>query len=499
MTDDLNKLTMPRGLEKIATPRGEARSISSLANQPATSDPGADWFGPQQPLRPVAQEVAGRAYDYPTGFNLSTQPRAFEPLTFQMLRSLADSYDPVRLIIEKRKDQLTRLPWTIRAKHTGVGKRPKADHVSSRTRAIVDEVEQFFRYPSPELTFRIWIAQLLDDLLVLGAPTIYLERDSLGNLTSLNPVDAATVRRVIDERGRPPRPRRWDGRPFDWLGKQVTPQNYMELGFKIADGLLYPPAFQQILKGLPAANLTTLDLIYAPMRLRTNSVYGQSPLELIVTTVSTAFRRSMAQFEYFREGNQPDAVFSLPESWTPDQTMRFQEYWDSLFSGNLAARRRMKFIPTGTSNGYQALKEPPLKNEFDEWLVRIVCFAFSYPPAAFVSLSNRSIAEQHERTAEEEGVEPLKHWAAETINGIIEREFSDEVEFAWIEESDADPKVEAETVERLVNAGIISANEGRQRLGLEPSEDPAASQLMVKTATGLVKIGANVAPQDENT
>lgn len=224
------------------------------------------------------------------------------------------------------------------------------------------------------------------------------------------------------------------------------------------------------------------------MGLRTSGIYGRSQVSNIIGTISTAMRRSMAQYEYFREGNQPDAVFSLPESWTPEQVNRFQEYWDSIFSGNTAARRRMKFIPTGTSNAYTPLKEPPLKGEFDEWLVRIVYFAFSYPPAAFVSLSNRSIAEQHERTSEEEGLEPLKQWASDLINSIIEREFSDGVEFAWSEESEIDQRIEAEILERLVTNGIISSNEARERMGLEPSAQPGANLLAVKTANGFVSI-----------
>jgi len=115
--------------------------------------------------------------------------------------------------------------------------------------------------------------------------------------------------------------------------------------------------------------------------------FGRSPVEQIVITITTAMRRSFAQLEYFREGNQPDAVFGLPETWSPDKVQQFQDYWDSVYSGNLANRRRMKFIPSGTGSRYTALKEPPLKNEFDEWLVRIVCAAFNYSPSAFVSLS----------------------------------------------------------------------------------------------------------------
>lgn len=478
-------------IKKISTPRGDARTMTPLdtASHQFANQSGTGLFGPAAPLPPIAPEAAGRAFDYPQGFNLNLMPRAHEPVGFHVLRQLADSYDPVRLIIERRKDQMCRLPWTIRVKHEGLGKRPKAAEVSSQVRDAISEVTLFFKQPSPGLPFRSWLRAIIEDLLVLDAPAIYCERDSFGNLAALSYVDGATIRRIINDQGREPRPFIWNGEPFDFLGQRVSRDNYAALGFKIADGLLYPPAFQQVLKGLPAANLTSLDLVYSPLNTRTDSVWGRSPVEQIMMTISIAFRRSVSQLEYFREGNVPEGVFALPEGWTPDQVQRFQDYWDSLFVGNLAARRRMKFIPTGSGNAYTELKEPPLKNDFDEWLIRIVCFAFSYPPAAFVSLSNRSVAEQHERTAEEEGIEPLKNWVADVLNGVIAREFDDNLEFAWLEESEVDQKVEAEIIERLVSNGIITPNEGRDRLGLEPSPEPAANGLMVKTATGLVPIG----------
>lgn len=478
-------------IEKIATPRGEARTMTTLeaASRQFVDQSGSGWMGPGAPPAPLAgAEVAGRAFDYPVGYNLNSMPRAYEPVSFHTLRALADSYDPVRLIIERRKDQMTRLPWTIRVKHDG--KRPKSSEVSAPMRDLIGEVKRFFEHPTNGLNFRTWLRAVLDDLLILDAPAIFCERDGFGNLAALSPVDGSTIRRIINDQGRQPRPFVWNGIPFDFLGQRVTPQNYVGLGFVIADGLLYPPAFQQILKGVPAVNLTVLDLLYSPMNVRTNSVYGRSAVENIITTVSIALRRSMSQLEYFREGNVPEGVFALPESWTPDNVQRFQDYWDSLHSGNLANRRKMKFVPTGKGNAYTALKEPPLKNEFDEWLVRIVCFAFSYPPGAFVSLSNRSVAEQHERTAEEEGLGPLKQWLGDLINGVIQREFDDDtIEFAWLEEAEVDQKVEAEIIERLVTNGIITPNEGRERLGLEPSGNAAANELMVKTATGLIPIG----------
>ena len=96
-------------LTKISTPRGEGRSMTALSpydvsvsygSPTAAPGTGADWFGPLQPITPIAPpEVAGRAWDYVPGYNLNTTPRPYEPVTFEALRALADSYDPVRLII----------------------------------------------------------------------------------------------------------------------------------------------------------------------------------------------------------------------------------------------------------------------------------------------------------------------------------------------------------------------------------------------------------------
>ena len=44
-------------------------------------------------------------------------------------------------------------------------------------------------------------------------------------------------------------------------------------------------------------------------------------------------------------------------------------------------------------NCYQAFTEAPYKDEFDEWLARIVCYAFSLPPTAFIRQVNRATAE----------------------------------------------------------------------------------------------------------
>src|SRR3984957_19901794 len=85
--------------------------VSVSYGQPGAAGQGADWFGPLAPIPPP--QVAGRQWDYPSGYNLATTPRINEPISFQTLRGLAEGYDLLRLVIETRKDQVARLSWTI--------------------------------------------------------------------------------------------------------------------------------------------------------------------------------------------------------------------------------------------------------------------------------------------------------------------------------------------------------------------------------------------------
>ena len=485
---------MSGDLEKISTPRGEGRSMTPLSPTSVSvnyREAGADWFGPLQPLRPIAPaDVAGRAWDFPAGFNLNTQPRPYEPVSFEMLRAIADAYDPLRLIIERRKDQVCRLNWNIRPRHNGTGPRPKTSQLSAATQELVREVTEFFKTPSYEMPWRSWLRELMEDLFVIDAPSLAAERSPRGELIGLNPIDGSTIKRNIDRHGRTPRPLEWDGvTPFIWNGGEVNGANYRALGWQLHQGVAYPPAYTQILHGAPAATLTTRDLIYRPHNTRPGKPYGCSPVEQVIMTAGIALRRITSQGEYFQAGNVPAGIFNLPETWSVDQVSQFQSWWDTLFSGDLGRRRQMRFV--AGSGKYQPFLEPNLKADFDEWMIRIICFAFSYPPNAFVQLSNRSIAEEHSRTAELEGLQPVKQWATDFINEIIEREWrTDEVEFAFVEEEEVNQVEQSKILARLVESGIITANEAREKLGEAPDPNPAANTLMVKTATGYAPLGA---------
>lgn len=385
-----------------------------------------DFFGPARPIAPAAQEAAiGRAFDFPAGYNLQIRPRPYEPVSFAELRGLADAYDLVRLAIETRKDQMAHLDWSIQARDTGAKD------------ATATKLQTFFAQPDREHDFLDWQRMLLEDLLVIDAPAIYVRPTRGGQVYALEIIDGATIKRVIDDRGRTP----------------VPPD----------------PAYQQILKGIPAVDYTSDELIYRPRNVRSNRIYGFSPVEQLLTIVNIALRRQVSQLNYYTDGNIPDALAGVPATWTTQQIEQFQAHWDALLADDLAARRRLRFVPGEFK--WQQLKTESLFDEFDEWLARVVMFCFSLPALPFVKQQNRATAATAQESAEEEGLAPLKVWQKTLMDRLLAGPLrSPGYEFVWGDQESVDPLVQAQVDHIYVTDGVRTRNEIRANLGDAPME-----------------------------
>jgi len=382
------------------------------------------WMSPSQPMQPAAQEVAGRQYDFSIAQNIDYSNRVLSGVSWYELRALANNYDLLRCAIETRKDQVSKLEWAITPKDK------KADSENAR----IEELTKFFAYPDKINNWDLWIRMLMEDLLVIDAPTLYPRFTNGNKLYSLEIMDGATIRRLIDDSGRTPLPP--------------------------------SPAYQQVLKGIPAVDYSLDELIYAPRNLRPNTVYGYSPVEQIIMTVNIAIRRQLSQLQYYTEGNIPDAFITCPESWNTNQIKDFQITWDSYMSGNTGERRKAKFIAGGAQ--IHETRENPLKDDYDEWLARIICYCFNISPQALIKQMNRATAQTAQETAVEEGLTPIMSWIKNLINGIIVKYFGyTDVEFNWKEEVDQDPLTQAQVNDVYVKLGVKSVDEVRLELGLD--------------------------------
>ena len=409
------------------------------------------WMSPNQPIDPQAPEAAGRLRDYLVGYNLLYTPRGNELTSFEQLRLLADNCDLVRLAIETRKDQLSMLQWNI------VHIDPEKD-VSTDPR--VKKIQDILQYPDGRVAWRTWMRMLIEEVLVTDAVAIYPQKTYGGDVLGLEVMDGATLKVLTNADGRTPSPP--------------------------------SPAYQQVLKGIPAVDYTTAEIIYMPRNPRAYKFYGYSPVEQIQLTTNIAIRRAVSQLEYFTAGNIPEAFATLGLDWTSQQIKQYQEYWDTVLEGNQSFKRKVKFLPSGTK--IEQTRNVVLQDTFDEWLARLVCYAFSLPPTAFVKQATRTTSDVLQEAALDEGLAPLKQWVRDLMNYILRFHFGyADLEFQWIAENPLDPQSQATMLTAYLKTGAMTVNEVRQKIGMDPIPD--GDTALVYTASGATPFAEILAPK----
>ncbi len=400
------------------------------------------WMSPDQPVQPTAPEAEGRQFDYRVGANIFYTPRGTELTSFEQLRALADNCDILRSAIETRKDQLAALGWMI-----GNVEPEDDDQDDPATK----QVTQILRKPDGLHTWQSWIRMLMEELLVIDAPTIYPRKRNNGEFFAFELLDGSTIKPLIDAQGRSP--------------------------------LAPSPAYQQVLKGLPAVDYSRDELIYTPRNPRVHKFYGFSPVEQIILTVNIALRRSVSQLQYFTDGTIPAAFATLPAAWTPQQIGEFQEYWDTVVEGNQARNRQVRFAPDGSK--ITLLREAPLQDVFDEWLARVICFVFSIPPTPFIKQMNRATSQTQQETAASEGLSPLKTWVKELMDHLIQVHLGQpQLEFRWIDQAPLDPAIQATVLTSYQKQAVYSVNDMRAKLGEDPIAEDWANAYIIITAAG---------------
>jgi SPP1 gp7 family putative phage head morphogenesis protein len=317
----------------------------------------------------------------------------------------------------------------VKPREEKLARRPERD-----ARCI--EVEKFLAKPDGQTPFQPFFRQLEEDLLAIDAPCLERRRTRGGKLFGLEIVDGSTINLIVDNTGRRPR------------GENDI-------------------AFQQIIRGVVWANLLNRDLIYAPRNVRSGHIYGYSPVEQIIVSINTIIRRQASQLSYFTEGNVPKGIISSPEGFTNDMIRDLQTWFDQRIGGNVAQQQNVIWTPHDSK--YQPFKDAPIKDEFDEWLARIVAFAFSLPPTPFIRQMNKGTAGEDQERSLEEGLEPLKLWRKRLIDALIADDFGyPDLEFVFKVEREIDPKMQADIDDLALRNGSATIDEVRDNRGQEP-------------------------------
>jgi hypothetical protein len=409
-------------------------------------------FPAGEPMEPALKPgTPPRALVPPPFGNVMARPRVFSgaKLTpFEQLRALAE-FDLVQIALQDCRGQILGMEWEV-----GVRKEFAKQNVQTE----IDAARAWLDMPDPlaDVDFDTWLGKIIEEIYVTDALTLAPRMTRAGKPIGLEQIDGATIAVLLDDRGKP-----------------ALPPN---------------PAFQQVAHGRAETEFLLGEIWYLPRNARPNVPYGRSNVEQVLWTVNLALRRYLDDLSYYTSGNLPDALFAAPAAWNQNQIEEYQAYFDALLEGRTDKRAgALKFVPGGEGAALHILKTRDWAPEFNEWLARVICYAFQVSPLPLVRLMNRGTAETSEQAGIEGGVRPVAQFIASFINRYLKRCLAlTKVQFRWLEDEVEDADVVARRNVAYTHGGGQTFNEWREAIGGDPYEGEWAKRPMLVTQAGQV-------------
>lgn len=472
-------------------------------------------FGPFSPIVPVPVNPAepdtglplARREEYRVGWNLPVGQPGSEGLKladFGTLRTLADLYSVARACIQFLKSQISSLEWDVAptseaAKAMRNDKGAMKDFGERRGQAV-----KFFRRPDPDyFNWQSWMSAAMEEVLVFDALSIVL-RPKWGrglkkgllwsDLDSLNLISGPTVRPLYDMNGATPRPP--------------------------------APAYQQYLYGVPRVDLMTMirerdldegrlresalgrytnsQLLYLPTVPRRWTPYGFPPVERALIPVLAGLSKQGYQLDYFKEGTVPAVYISPGGDLTPNQIRELQDALNAI-AGDPAWHHKILVLPSGSHTEPQ--RPTPLADTFDEIVMTQVCSAFGVQPMQ-IGISPRAtggltspamannMAKASSNTQDMSTLQPTLLFLTGIMDTILQDVCGqDDMRFVFAGmQEEEDEETTTNLLVNQVSHALITIDEARDKLGLQPYGITESTEPGFLTPTGFMFLSQPAAP-----
>ena len=432
------------------------------------SQDGLSWYSPMQPVRPFGPSTAQPvAFQIWAGQNLIWTPRSDAEYSAADLKLLA-SYPLARICLENVKDIITRVQWEVQLRaRPGETREQVQRRTNQDNKDLIRNLNDFFQYPDREHNWAEWIRPMIDDLLIIDAPSVLVRKTFKGEIAELAVVRGEMITRYVDQQGFTPRPP--------------------------------SPAYAQNFWGMPFVDLTTDDLIYKPRNIAprnslSSQLYGMSPTEQVADEIKVGIARLQFSLSYYTEGSVPGVVHVVPRGTQPDKIEEAMEWMNSQLAGNLAKRNQWRLIQgfnePGKPDQILFTKEPLLANAiWDEKHIRQIAYAYGVSPQRLQKMI-RTEGKGTADAAELEGTLPWVLWVKGWHDFFIQRMLGlTDYEMAMNPFAEPDPLKNAAALTMMVSKAILTPNEARKRVGEELRPEPEADRLGVITGTGFVPVG----------
>jgi hypothetical protein len=138
------------------------------------------------------------------------------------------------------------------------------------------------------------------------------------------------------------------------------------------------------------------------------------------------------------------------------------ENWEQMLQGS-SGRDNVQFIPPGAKP--HLFERDVVKNDFDEWIARIICALVSIPATPFIREVNRATAEVSQAASIAEGHSSQLRWASDLVTRVMEQRFGPGLYWKWDTETAPDGSV----IVDLVKSGKLKPS-ALERLGFDQAE-----------------------------
>lgn len=463
----------------------------------------APYPAPIAPVLPGTGRQPPQLRDFPTAWN--TQINTSRAIPFTVLRDASMQVSIMRACIDTCISAITGLDWSFgidSAKARALAKKSNTSNhevISDLQDKYADDIERLHNWwIKPDrinnLTFVQWLTMVMEDELVLDAISLYPHFALGGDLHSMEIIDSATIKPLLDDRGATPQP------PY-------PAYQQIRYGFprgEYTQSVDPDQEFTSMIYGKPVSSADTDQLMYKIRNCRSNSPYGFSNVERALTDVDLWLKRYDWLRSEYTAGVTPQMIVKVDMAMTPEQLRQYESIFNDDLSGRTSERHRARFLPAGFEPSYPDGFEAKFQSDLDLHLVRLICASFDVLPTSLGFSPNHGMGgmggQGHQQGEQDSqimrGTKPRVKFLVGLINEISHNYLGmpKEVTFNFHGLDDEDDEKEAALLEGYIGNGLMVLNEGRDRLNLPRYGLEQANEPLFKTPTGPAFVNPKAQP-----
>lgn len=355
----------------------------------------------------------------------------------RQLRMFSERDVWVRTAINRRKREIARAEWTI--------VRIDDKHAQPDPKIVKAATDLFTFVNDTKISLDTLLGMMVEDILVLDAGCVEIERTYGGKIAALWPV----------------------------LGEEIVPD-------PMWDGSEpKKPRYYQLRDGHEVAQYLNNELMYVMANPRSCSAVGLSPLQVLIATVEADLYGETFEYQTLRE-TAPSGIMFLGGAVPPEKVASFREQWEI----DMAGGREIVFLGGGGFDPESGtMGQPPnfiplrasakdeQRREYMKWLATKVAAAFEMDLLAFnLSESIHKSIGSNLQSKTDEGLLGL----GSIIEKALTREILWDIDpthrhgFKFKDLTRRDERAKADVRKIYMSIGATTPNEIRKEDGLLP-------------------------------